>query len=129
LNARDKASQAKATGSDVLDLFVMAGPGSAIAARTSKALKRRKTFMMPDPTPNSQTPGTEEENCMRRSFASMFINMEGKFLGCISKRDGNIDRLAVPRSKIELRDGTSDKIVRRLFPDPCTLLLKIKAKD
>ena len=53
----------------------------------------------------------------------------GKVLGCISKRDGNIDRLAVPRSKIELRNGTSDKIVRRLFPDPCTLLLKIKAKD
>jgi hypothetical protein len=101
----------------------MAGPGSAIAARTSKALKRRKIFMMPDPTPNSQTPGTEEENSMRRSFAG------GKFLGCISKRDGNIDRLAVPRSKIELREGTSDKIVHRLFPDPCTLLLKIKAKD
>jgi len=55
----------------------MAGPGSAIAARTSKALKRRKTFMMPDPTSNSQTPGTEEENCMRRSSASRFINMEG----------------------------------------------------
>ena len=35
--------------------------------------------MMPDPTPNSQTPETEEENCMRRSFASMFINMEGNF--------------------------------------------------
>jgi len=50
-------------------------------------------------------------------------------LGCISKRDGNIDRLAVPRSKIELRNGTSDKIVRRLFPDPCMLSLKIKARD
>ncbi len=79
MNARDKASQAKATGSDVVDLLVMAGPGSAIAAGTSKALKRRKTLMMPDPTPNSQTPGMEEENCMRRSFASMFINMEVNF--------------------------------------------------
>jgi hypothetical protein len=57
----------------------MAGSGLANAARTSKALKRSKIFMIPDPTPRSQTPGTEEEKCMRKSFASMYINMEGNF--------------------------------------------------
>lgn len=85
--------------------------------------------MMPDPTPNNQTPGAEEGNCMRRSFASMFINMEGNFWVALANVMEILIDLAVPRSKIELRNGTSDKIVRRLFPDPCTLLLKIKAKD
>jgi hypothetical protein len=55
----------------------MAGAGSAIAARTSKTLRSRKIFMMSGFTPNRQRAGTEEENCLRRSFASMFINMEG----------------------------------------------------
>jgi hypothetical protein len=57
----------------------MAGLGSAIAARTSKTLKSRKIFMMSGSTPNSQSRGEEEKNCLRSSFTSMFINMEGIF--------------------------------------------------
>ncbi len=35
--------------------------------------------MMSGSTPNSQSRGEEEKNCLRSSFTSMFINMEGIF--------------------------------------------------
>jgi hypothetical protein len=63
----------------------MAGPGSAIAARTSKALKKRKTFMMPARTQNCQSLGAEKETACEEAFASMFINMEVIFWVALAK--------------------------------------------